>query len=382
MPDNSENTTILIVDDSEENVWLLSHVLKREGYNILDASNGEEALEIVAVTKPDILLLDIVMPDMDGFEVCEKLKAKESTQDIPIIFLSALSETDSKVKGFKVGGVDYITKPFQREEVLARIDLHVRLKQLQNKLEEKIDELQEREQRLNVLNKRKDELMRILSHDIRNPVTGIIGVAQLLSQSSDSIPADEQQNMYNSIEESGRKIQQLVVDLLNKDKAKQNISDLSTEKVNLKYLIKDVIELHQPSALIKNISFNFNISQSVEMKLDRQKMDQVLGNLVSNALKFTPEGGTISINLHERTAEDEVDILVSDTGVGIPQKEIEKLLGTNGKKTVRSGTRGEKGSGIGLDIIKQFTELHGGKVLIESNEGDGTTFIIRLPKIN
>ncbi|MFH5884363.1 response regulator [Halalkalibaculum sp. DA3122] len=382
MAENSENTTILIVDDSEQNVWLLSHVLKREGYNILDASNGKEALQIVELTPPDIMLLDIVMPGMDGYEVCKKMKAQESTEDVPIIFLSALSETDSKVKGFKVGGVDYITKPFQREEVLARIELHVRLKQLQDELEEKIDELRVREQRLNALNNRKDELMRILSHDIRNPVTGIIGVAQILSQSASALSTEDQLKMYNSIEESGRKIQQLVVDMLNKDKAKKSISELATEEVNLKQVIKDAVELHQPTALTKNIKFKLNAEQPVDMKLDRQKMSQVVGNLVSNALKFTPEGGTVSIELSEKRDENEVEILVSDTGMGIPKEEIKKLLGNNGQKTVRLGTRGETGSGIGLDIIQQFTELHGGKVLIESDEGEGTTFIIRLPKIN
>ncbi|MDX1639459.1 MAG: response regulator, partial [Balneolaceae bacterium] len=172
MAENSDKTTILIVDDSAQNVRLLSHVLKKEGYEIQTTPGGREAIEKVEEWTPDIILLDIVMPGLDGYEVCERLKNREKTASIPIIFLSALSETDSKVKGFEVGGVDYITKPFQREEVLARIDLHVRLRQLQQTLKEKIDALEEREQRLNTLNKRKDELMRILSHDIRNPVTG------------------------------------------------------------------------------------------------------------------------------------------------------------------------------------------------------------------
>ncbi|MDR8391007.1 hybrid sensor histidine kinase/response regulator [Aliifodinibius sp. S!AR15-10] len=382
MPDHSDTTTILIVDDSEQNVRLLSHVLKKEGYKILEALNGRKALDIVAEKAPDIILLDVIMPDLNGFEICKKLKDQQSTKDIPIIFLSSLSETDSKVKGFNVGGVDYITKPFQREEVLARIDLHVRLKQLQDELEEKIDELKEREQRLNALNKRKDELMRILSHDIRNPVTGIIGVAQLLSESSEDLSMEDRETMYHSIEESGRKIQRLVNDLLNKGTAERSISELNTEQVNVDEMVKEVIELHQPTALTKKISFDLESDKEIELRLDRQKMEQVVGNLISNALKFTPEGGTISIGVDKNTEKDQVEIKVSDNGVGIPENELPDLLTDDGPKNVRTGTNGEKGSGIGLDIIKQFTELHGGSVLIDSCQGEGTTFTIKLPNIN
>ena len=381
MAENSDKTTILIVDDSAQNVRLLSHVLKKEGYEIQTTPGGREAIEKVEEWTPDIILLDIVMPGLDGYEVCERLKNREKTASIPIIFLSALSETDSKVKGFEVGGVDYITKPFQREEVLARIDLHVRLRQLQQTLKEKIDALEEREQRLNTLNKRKDELMRILSHDIRNPVTGIIGVAQLLSESAGEMDARQRSEMYRTIEESARKIQSLVADLLDNDRAESGISELSREEVNLENVVMEVIELHQPTALTKNITFDTDGVNPVRMALDRQKMDQVLGNLVSNALKFTPEGGTITITAEEKTSGESIVISVSDTGVGIPAEQLERL--TNGQGTdsgyLRSGTRGEKGSGLGFDIIKQFTKMHDGSVEIESEVDEGTTISIILP---
>lgn len=379
MVNNSENATILVVDDTEQNVRLLAHVLKKEGYEILAAFSGKDALELVKKKKPEIILLDVMMPDMNGFEVCKALKKKASTRDIPVIFLSALSEIDSKVKGFKAGGVDYITKPFQREEVLARIDLHVRLTRLQNQLEEKIDALQEREERLNELNRHKDDLMRVVSHDIRNPVTGIIGVAQLLKESHDSLSEDDQITMFQTIEDSGRKIQKLVNDLLQKDVAEKGIGRLNKEKVSIDELVNSVVKLHQPTALTKQISFDLDLESKIQLDLDRQKMDQVLGNLVSNALKFTPDGGVVSIRLQDNS-NDHVKIKISDNGIGIPKEKLETLFSDTENEIQRAGTKGEEGSGIGLGIIKQFTELHGGEVQVDSKEGEGTTFTIVLPK--
>lgn len=379
MVNNSENATILVVDDTEQNVRLLAHVLKKEGYEILAAFSGKDALELVEKKKPEIILLDVMMPDMNGFEVCRALKKKASTRDIPVIFLSALSEIDSKVKGFKAGGVDYITKPFQREEVLARIDLHVRLTRLQNQLEEKIEALQEREERLNELNRQKDDLMRVVSHDIRNPVTGIIGVAQLLKESHDSLSEDDQVTMFQTIEDSGRKIQKMVNDLLQKDVAEKGIGRLKKEKVNLDELVNSVVKLHQPTALTKQISFDLDLESKIQLDLDRQKMDQVLGNLISNALKFTPDGGVVSIRLQDNS-NDHVKIKISDNGIGIPKEKLENLFNDTRNEIQRAGTKGEEGSGIGLGIIKQFTELHGGEVQVDSKEGEGTTFTIVLPK--
>ncbi len=376
---SSDNIRILIIDDSQENVRLLSHVLKKEGYKTEKAFDGREALDIIPEYGPHIILLDVVMPDLDGFEVCRRLKAKEATRDIPIIFLSALTETDSKVTGFQVGGVDYITKPFQREEVLARIDLHVRLKKLRHELEQKIEQLEEREQKLNALNKRKDRLMRILSHDIRNPVTGIIGVSDLLLNVSESFNSADKKDMFRSIRESGREIQKLVVDLLNKESAEKSISELSIDKVNLKRVIDEVVDLHKPTALSKNIHFDLQNVRTVEMMLDRRKMDQIVGNLVSNALKFTPEGGTVSIEVHVDADNEEVGIAVSDTGMGIPNTKLNNLF-ENEVQAARPGTRGEEGTGMGLGIVKRFTKLHGGRVTVNSTQGEGTTFVVKIPK--
>jgi len=383
MSRKQDPATILIVDDTEQNVQLLAHVVKKEGFNVLAAFSGPDALEIVKKKKPDIILLDVMMPEMNGFEVCKELKSDENLNDVPVIFLSALTETDSKVKGFEVGGVDYITKPFQREEVLARIRLHVRLTRLQNELERKIMELKEREQRLNRLNQDKDELMRVVGHDIRNPVTGIIGISEILQKRGDQLPPNERKHMFQTIRESGQKLLSLVNDLLQKETAERGITDLQLEDVELDQLIESVINLHQPTAITKDIKFEFNLDEAPTLRIDRQKIDQVIGNLISNALKFTPDKGTITVNVFQQVnnGRDIVKIEVSDTGVGIPEEKLDHLFEGENGQNVRLGTSGEVGSGIGLQIIKQFTELHNGTIDVKSEVGEGTTFVITLPRV-
>lgn len=381
MTELSGSATILIVDDTEQNVRLLAHVVKKEGYDAIAAFSGEDALEMVDTRKPDIILLDVMMPEMDGFEVCRRLKESEEVADVPVIFLSALQETDSKVKGFEVGGVDYITKPFQREEVLARIRLHLKLTRLQNQLEENIEVLREREQRLNRLNQEKDELMRIVGHDIRNPVTGIIGISDLLIERIDEMDQEEREHMLKTMQDSGNKILKLVNGLLKKETAERGIADLQLEEIRLDELIQGVIDLQRPLALTKNISFQYQNDGDPSVEMDKQKMDQVIGNLLSNALKFTLEGGEISIEVNELGRGDDryVEIIIQDNGIGIPREEVNSLFQDSGDANVRSGTSGEVGSGMGLNIVKQFTELHDGSIEVQSEEGEGTTFTIYLP---
>lgn len=377
MSKNSNNTSILIVDDTEPNVRLLAHVVKKEGYEAMAAFSGQDALSLLEKRKPDIILLDIMMPEMNGFEVCQKLKEHEDYKDIPVIFLSALSETDSKVQGFNVGGVDYITKPFQREEVLARIDLHVKLRKLQEELSNKVTQLKQREETLQKLNEEKDELMRIVGHDFRNPVTGIMGLASFLQQNVQSITSEQQEDMLGIIKGSGQKLLELVNGLLNKDE-EARISELSLKKLDLKYLVEDMVDLHRPTAINKNIVIETEIDNLQPKTVDKHKVEQILSNLVSNALKFSMEGETVSIKLRKvPDKEDAFELVVEDSGMGIPDDELEKLWNTD-EKTIRFGTSGEQGSGMGLDLVNNFTRLHGGRVEVDSKEGVGTTFTVRL----
>ncbi|WP_409028983.1 response regulator [Gracilimonas sediminicola] len=179
-----KESLILIVDDTPANLRLLSHVLTKEGYEYIEASNGHEAIELAKKHEPDLILLDIMMPDISGFEVVKRIKSNQLLEDTPVIFLSSLSDTEDKVQGFKYGGVDYITKPFQKEETLARIKTHLQIRSLQKQLNERIKILREREIELSRLNQKKDDLVRTVSHDIKNPLTGIIGLVKLMRDSN------------------------------------------------------------------------------------------------------------------------------------------------------------------------------------------------------
>lgn len=377
MSDVAAKPSILIVDDTEPNVRLLAHVVKKEGYEAMAAFSGKDALSLLEKRKPDIILLDIMMPEMDGFEVCERLKAHEDYKDIPVIFLSALSETDSKVQGFNVGGVDYITKPFQREEVLARIDLHVKLRKLQEELSNNVEQLKQREESLQKLNEEKDELMRIVGHDFRNPVTGIMGLASFLQENVQGIEQEQQEEMLGIIKGSGQKLLDLVNGLLNKDE-EARISELMLEELEMQSVIRDMIDLHRPTAINKSISIETEMENVGNKILDRHKVEQILSNLMSNALKFTLEGGTICIKLKKIPDNNGAfDLIVQDSGMGIPQKDLERLWDSD-KKRIRFGTSGEDGSGMGLELVNKFTKLHGGEVHVDSEVGEGTTFVVRL----
>lgn len=377
MSENSKEASVLIVDDTEPNVRLLAHVVKKEGYEVMAAFSGSDALSLIEKRKPDIILLDVMMPEMNGFEVCEYLKDHEEYKDIPVIFLSALSETDSKVQGFNVGGVDYITKPFQREEVLARIDLHVKLRKLQAELSNKVEQLKQREESLEKLNAEKDELMRIVGHDFRNPVTGIMGLAGFLEDNIENIDVSEQSDILGIIKGSGQKLLNLVNGLLNKEE-KASISELILQELDLRTTILDIIDLHRPTAVNKGIIIEKELQEMSRKTVDKHKIEQILSNLLSNALKFTLEGGTIFVKLKE--AEDSngaIDLTVEDSGMGIPKEQLDEIWDSSQKK-IRYGTSGEKGSGMGLDLVKKFTNLHGGEVTVDSVEGEGTTFTVRL----
>jgi len=377
MSENSKEASVLIVDDTEPNVRLLAHVVKKEGYEVMAAFSGGDALSLIEKRKPDIILLDVMMPEMNGFEVCEYLKDHNEYKDIPVIFLSALSETDSKVQGFNVGGVDYITKPFQREEVLARIDLHVKLKKLQAELSNKVEQLKQREESLQKLNEEKDELMRIVGHDFRNPVTGIMGLAGFLKDNIENIDPSEQSDILGIIKGSGQKLLNLVNGLLNKEE-KASISELILQELDLKTTILDIIDLHRPTAMNKGIQIQKELEEMPKKTVDKHKLEQILSNLLSNALKFTLEGGTIFVKLSEVEGSDgAIDLTVQDSGMGIPEKQLDDLWDTSQKK-IRYGTSGEKGSGMGLELVKKFTNLHGGRVKVNSTEGEGTTFTVRL----
>ena len=352
---------ILIVDDIADNLKVLGDVLRSEGYKVRPVPSGKLALQVAEKEKPDLILLDIMMPEMNGFEVCQRLKADANLADVPVIFISALNDTEDIVKAFSSGGADYITKPFMAEEVKARVATHLKI-YLQNK------ELQK-------LNANKDRFITILAHDLRSPFVGILNFSELLASNVRKYDIDKIESYLKLIHKSSQHFYLLLEELLLWARAQTGNVPFNPQKIQLKILSEEIIDVLSLSAENKNITISENLSRSVEVFADREMVKTVIRNLVSNAIKFTPEDGSITIAA-QRT-QSMVTISVSDTGVGISEKNIKKLFDVTEIYSTR-GTNDETGTGFGLLLCKEFIEKQGGKIWVESQEGIGTTFFFTL----
>lgn len=362
--------TILVVDDTPANLELLATLLAKLGYEVRAALSGQMALMSIEVAQPDLVLLDINMPDMNGYEVCERLKENPVTADIPVIFVSALGETIDKVKAFKVGGVDYITKPFQIEEVVARIKAHITLYYQKREIED----LRQREREAFArISKLKDEFVRTVSHDLKNPIGVIAGYADLLEDDDDD--TEMRRIFARKIKDSALRMNQLVVDLLDLARIEAGM-ELQLKPVLLSDFLTTAFENFELNALQKHQHLQLVIEADATLRIDPSRMGQVINNLLSNAIKYTPEGG--QIELAGTVTEGQAIITLTDNGLGIPEDDIPHLF----KKFFRVHTDEHmkaEGTGLGLSIVKAIVEQHGGDIGVESQLGQGTRFTIRLP---
>jgi two-component system sensor histidine kinase/response regulator len=373
-----QDSLILIVDDTQANLKLLSNVLANEGYNYIEATNGEEAIGLAKENKPDLILLDIMMPGLNGYEVIRELKDIDELSEIPVIFLSSLTDTNDKVQAFREGGVDYITKPFQKEEALARIRAHLQIRFLQKQLNERIKILREREVELSRLNQKKDELVRTVSHDIKNPLTGIIGLVKLMKV-SDKVSEDEKTQMLSVIEESGNNLLNLVREILDREAKKVESEELNYSEVPIFDVIDRVVSMNKAKSLVKKIGLSYSVKpKNLVAEIDSNKIEIAVNNLVSNALKFTPSGGDVWVDVSQK--KETIYIEVRDNGIGIPPKMQPDLFVDKNNTYSTKGTSGEVGTGLGLDIVQLYIELHGGQISVESELDKGTTFYIKFPK--
>lgn len=358
----NNNTLILLVDDVPENINILYQTLSNQGYLFAVATNGKETFTAVESEKPDLILLDIMMPEISGFDVCKKLKQDPKTSDIPIIFLTAKNELDDKVKGFKLGAVDYITKPFEAEEVKARVATHVRLRKS--------------EQRLIELNATKDKLFSIIGHDLRGPIGNIRDALEMIMQGV--IVTDMIEEFIESMSKEAKQTYNLLENLLYWARTQQNEIEQNPENLFLNEITTNMFELLGSMADAKSIELINDTDLHHTAYADKNMIETVLRNLISNAIKFTPEFGKISVT--SEMENDIINISVVDTGVGISQDDKEKLFSKSLYYTTY-GTNNEKGSGLGLMLCKEFVERNKGKIRVESKIGEGSTFIVTLPSI-
>jgi signal transduction histidine kinase len=375
---------ILVVDDKPDNLRLLMEILSESGYEVRPASDGEFALQSARSSPPDLILLDIKMPDMDGYAVCEQLKADECTRDIPVIFISALNEVVDKVKGFALGGVDYITKPFQADEVLARVQTHLTLRDLQKSLQEEItwrkhaeEELRELNHQLQEANASKDKFFSIIAHDLRNPFTSLIGLTEAIIEDFDIYGKDKIKVMISQLHTSSKTVYTLLTNLLEWSRLERGLIECVPEDILIADIAEQNIYLLKARIEHKQITPRNLIPKGTRAYADENMVNTIMRNLLSNALKFTESGGTIDVSLPHRN-KNVVEIAVSDTGVGISEENMEKLFRIDAKFTT-TGTAGEQGTGLGLILCKELVEKNGGTIRVESEVGKGTMFVFTLP---
>ena len=351
--------TILIVDDTPANLGVLVETLGTAGYQLMVAEDGEEALAQTLQIQPDLILLDVMMPGLDGFETCRRLKARPETREIPVLFMTALNETTDKVKAFSVGAVDYIAKPIEHEEALARVRTHLALRRLTRELQEQVA--------------LKQKFMKIAGHDLRNPLFLIL-LGTELARRQTGVP-QKVVRFLESIEESAAHIRRIIDTFLEI----RPIDGVTKEKgrVDLGLLGAAVVRQHEHAAEIKNIRLTLESTERAELvQCEADLAFQVFANFISNALKFTPPGGSVIV----RTAVTEkfVRAQIHDTGPGIPKNEREQLFRLAGRLTPRP-TAGEESTGHGLTIVKTLVESQGGRVGADFPATGGSVFWFELP---
>ncbi len=373
------NPLILIVDDIPKNLQVLSNILNLEGYQIAFASNGRQALDVLQTALPDLILLDIMMPEMDGYEVCKKIKEDERLSDIPIIFLTGKAEQDDIVHGLKLGAVDYITKPFNAAELLSRVKTHVELKVARDRIVEYNKELELAKAQLTKLNAEKDKFFSIVAHDMRSPFTGFIGLTQLLSEEVENIEKDEIVTIASSMHKAANKLFSFLENLLEWSRSQMGSISLFFSQIDLKDAVNRIHYIFNETAAEKQITLINKIESVIYAKADNNTLNTILRNLTSNAIKFTKPGGTVEVDA-EIYKEDKEYYLVSvkDSGIGMSEDTKSRLFRLDAKVTT-PGTNNEQGTGLGLLLVKEFVEKNTGKIWLESERGVGTTIYFTIP---
>lgn len=380
IPDPTAPADILVVDDTPANLDVLVEMLGEQGFRARPVLSGFLALQSARLQPPDLILLDVNMPEMNGYEVCQRLKADARLKDIPVIFISALHDTMDKVQAFDAGAVDYITKPFQFEEVKARVQTHLRTYRMQKELEQQYAAIKK-------LEELKDNLTHMIVHDMASPIQ-TIGLAVDLVLSGETGPGRENVEVLSRAADASRSLTEMVNSLLDISRMEAGQMPLHPAEADLRHLAEEAAETMHLLAGAKEIRLAVQ-GPSVPLHADTDLIRRVFINLIGNALKLTPKGGEVIITASASDGLARAE--VHDTGIGIPEEYHERIFekfgqieGDPKREILRLGTqtgqpRHQHSSGLGLTFCRLAVGAHGGRIGVRSRPGAGSTFWFVLP---
>ena len=366
---NRSDYKILIVDDVISNVLLLKILLTNEKFQVCTANNGRACIEMTKKEHPDLILLDVMMPDINGFDTAVILKKDPETKDIPIIFLTALNSPQDLVHGFQVGANDFLTKPFNKEELVMRVTQQISLVAAKRIIEKQNAELKA------TLSNR-DKMYSVIAHDLRSPMASIRMVLNLIVQSTSAEKVGPE--LYMLLDQANREseeVHDLLDNLLKWTKSQTGRLNVVLQDLDLNDIVPGVVEIFEMIAKTKNIKLELKkTDEALKVHADNDMLKTVLRNFMSTAVKFSPENSTIQIIMANEG--DFARVSVKDQGVGIAADRLGSIF-HKGETTY--GTGGEEGSGLGLQLCQDFARKNGGDCYVESVEGQGSTFSFTIP---
>ncbi len=372
--------TILIVDDEEVNVKLIKGILAPENYNLISASSGSEALSMLAPNRPDLILLDVMMPEMDGFETCRKIKRDKNTRIIPVLMVTALCEKEHRLKALNCGADDFLSKPVDKTEIKIRVKSLLRIKEYHDELIERYEEIEKKNVQLQELEEFKDGLLHMIVHDLKNPLFAISGNIELLLLNEENFNKTQSiaaANCHSSCQD----LKEMVQQLLDINKLENKKLQLNKKETDLASLIDDTMNQLIQRVEEKQISINFvNANGISTIPIDSRLLKRVISNLVENGIRHTPRGGHIEVATELENSKNNLCVSVRDTGIGLDAAYHQKIF--NKFEQVKLKSRGVSvgTAGLGLAFCKLAVEAHGGQIWVESEgEGKGSTFRFTIP---
>jgi len=370
--------SVLVVDDDQRNVRLMESILRGGGYQVIKAYNGEEALRLVESDRPDLLVLDVMMPRMSGFELCQRLKGRYETRLLPVIMVTALNALEDKVQALEYGADDFLTKPINKLELLAKVRSVLRVKALQDEIERRKSEIEAANQQLVRMQGFKESMMQMVVHDLKNPLASIMGNIQLIQmQSIEMMTPARLGELLQRTQESARQLMRMILNILQIGKLEEQKMPLRLEPVPLHAVVQENADEMMGLSARDGISLENRVSPDLPApRADRELLSRVIANLLSNAFKHTPTGGRVVVDA-ERDG-DRITLTISDTGEGIPEDLQPRIFEKFVAGDPDSNKRLLHDSGLGLTFCRLAVDCHGGRIWLKSKPGEGTTVFVSL----